>query len=94
MSSYVKHPDARLDYGFDWSRWLSEGDTIASSSWTVDSGLDVGESEFAEDFDDTTTKIWLSGGDDGVDYEAVNRIITAQGRDDRRTMTIKVRVRR
>lgn len=89
MPAYVKDPDASLDYGFDWSDWLDTGETILSSLWTVDDGLTgSGESN-----DDTSTTIWLTGGTDGEDYKAVNHIVTSAGREDDRTITIKVRSR-
>lgn len=79
----VKDPDAVLDYQFDWTAWL-DGDTISSSSWVVPAGL-------TNDADVNTTAtatVWLSGGTAGSAYDVVNRIVTAGGRTEDRTLRI------
>ena len=89
MPSYVKDPDAVLDYGFDWSDWLQTNETIVASSWTVDTGLTKTDSSYSN----TATTVWLSGGTAGEEYKAVNHIVTSDSREDDRTITIKVRQR-
>jgi len=91
MKTFVKDPDATLDYSFDWGPWLVT-DVIASSTWSINnSGLSiVGASE---DYDDTTTTVFLTGGADGEKYEVTNRITTAASRTDERTILIRVRQR-
>lgn len=86
MSRFNKDPDARLDYMVDWTSWL-DGDTITNSVWVVPDGI----TDEADTFTDTTATIWLSGGSLGSSYEVVNRITTAAGRIDDRTITIKIR---
>ena len=86
--SFVKDPDATLDYQVDWTTWLSgDSDTISSSTWTISgSGL-------TEDSSSNTTQvatIWLSGGTEGSSYEVTNRIITANGRTADRTIYIVI----
>ena len=88
MTVLRKDPQATLDYGFDWSRWLGT-DTIATSAWTVPSGL-VGTNEASTD---TTTTVWLSGGVAGMEYRVTNAITTAGGRTEQRTMLIQVEER-
>jgi len=39
MTRFLKDPDAVLDYGFDWSDWLADGETISTSTWTVETGI-------------------------------------------------------
>ena len=39
---YPKDPDATLDYGFDWSPWLEEDETLATSEWILSDGLTKG----------------------------------------------------
>jgi hypothetical protein len=51
----LKDPQAVLDYGFDWSKWLGT-DTISTSTWTVP----VGITKDSDTHDTTTTTIWLS----------------------------------
>lgn len=89
----VKDPDAILDYTVDWQKWLA-GDTIATSAWIPDSG--GGGDNFAVDsftHDDTTATVWLSGGVHNTNRAVVNRITTAAGRTDDRTLTVHVRNR-
>ena len=86
--TFAKDPDAVLDYAVDWSRWLA-GDEIATSDWTVPSGLThVSDSK-------TTTKatVWLSGGTVGQSYTVTNRITTTGGRTEERSFTIRVEER-
>lgn len=35
MITRLIDPNATLDYGWDWPRWLEDGDTIESSTWIV-----------------------------------------------------------
>ncbi len=83
----LKDPNAVLEYGVDWSKWLGD-DTITNATWDV-TGADVD----SESFDDTTTTVWLSGGITGAPIKATNHIVTAGGREDDRTLTISVRER-
>lgn len=92
--SQAKDPQEIITYSVNWASWLSPpgdpptGDTIAGAPvWTVPGGITkVGESN-------TTTKanITLSSGTVDVDYELVCHIITAQGAEGERTVTVQVR---
>lgn len=88
MTSYVKDPDAVLDYQVDWSAWL-DGDTITTSEWIVPDGI-VKDSD---SHTDTAATIWLSGGTLNTTYLVTNRITTAAGRTDDRTIRITIRDR-
>lgn len=88
MKTYVKDPNATLDYGFNWGPWLN-GDTINSSNWIIESGLEAVPA--SESYDDTTTRIFLTAGVEGMEYEVTNRITTTGGRADDRTMLIVIR---
>jgi len=81
----AKDPDAILDYGFIWDQWLG-ADTIVSSSMIVEPGLVLDSDSNTT----TTTTAWLSGGTAGEIYSVTNRITTAAGRTDDRTIKIKV----
>lgn len=90
--SIDKDPQAELDYKFDWSAWLSsmgDSDTISSSTWTVPAGITKGATSNTT----TITTVWLSGGTDGAVYNVVNRIVTAAGRTEERTLVVRVRQR-
>ena len=84
-----KDPNAVVDFPVDWSPWL-EDDTIASSTWVdVDTGVTVTNSSFTA----TTTTVWLSGGTAERKYKLTNRIVTAGGRTNDKTITVLVRER-
>ena len=86
IAVFYKDPDAVLDYTIDWETWL-DSDTISTSTWTVPSGI----TKASDTNTTTTTTIWLSGGTAGTSYDLLNRVVTAGGRTDDRTITIIVR---
>jgi hypothetical protein len=79
-------PDAVLDYTMDWSEWL-DGDTIASSIWTAESGITINSSSNTT----TVATVWLSGGTAGESYRVTNQITTAAARTDDRSLFITVK---
>jgi len=86
VQTYLKDPDAKLDFGFNWSDWLATGETISTSEWDVETGI-------TEDSDSKTTiktSVWLSGGTAGTTYEITNKVVTSQSRTDERTLSIRV----
>ncbi len=90
VGTTIKDPSAVLDYCIDWSSWLNAiGDTIATSTWTVTSGLTVDSSTNTT----TAATIWVSGGSIGKKYVATCRIVTAGARTDDRSILIEVRNR-
>ena len=100
QSSYIKDPDAVLDYKFDWaastngsgsSDWLASGETISSHTITADSGITVDSSSVTDT--NTSVTVWLSGGTVNNDYEITCRVVTSDSRTDDRTITIKVQER-
>ena len=82
---FIKDPDAVLDYVVDWSTWLGD-DAIATSTWTVPAGITKDSSSNTT----TTATVWLSGGTTGAEYTLINRIVTAGGRTDDRSIAIMV----
>lgn len=84
-NEFYKDPNAVLDYVVDWSDWLGT-DTISSSNWTIATGI----TSTSHTSTTTTSTVWLSGGTAGYTYECVNRIVTAGGRTDDRTIYIIV----
>lgn len=88
IKTFVKDPDAVLDYTGSWAAWL-KGDTILTSTWEVPTGI----TKDSDSHTSTETLIWLSGGTAGESYQLRNHITTAAGRADDRTITIKVKER-
>ena len=89
LPSAEKDPNARLDYGFDWSTWLGD-DTITASEWSS-SPADLLLSGAA--FGAKTTSTYAAGGDVGTSYVLTNRITTTAGRVDERSIKVKVKER-
>ena len=85
---FVKDPNAVMDYQINWATWLGS-DTISTSTWVVASGI----TKVSDSRTTTATTIWLSGGTDGTTYALTNRIVTAGGRTDDRTINIQVKER-
>lgn len=88
LKTFLKDPDAVLDYTGDWAKWLGS-DTIATSTWDVPDGI----TKDSESHTSKQTLIWLSGGTAGESYQLRNHITTAAGRADDRTITIKIKER-
>lgn len=87
----TKDPDAKLDYGFDWSQWLQTGETVTVSAWTVDTGLTISSSPAPTiNGDGNITSVWLESGAIGINYLLKNHITTSSAREDDRTMKVHV----
>ncbi len=85
LRTFVKDPDATLDYAIDWSLWL-KGDTITAAVWTVAAGATK------ELVQTTSTKstVWISGGTLATTYAATCHITTLNGLVDDRTINISI----
>ena len=88
-----KDPDEVLDYQIDWTSALDEGDTIATSAWSIVTAPDAVLEIDSETNAATTTTVWLSGGTLGVRYGLLNRITTVGGRTMDQSVYIKIRAR-
>ena len=80
---FIKDPNAVLDYTITWTAWLSS-DTISASTWTVPAGL----TKDSDSFGDSNSTVWLSGGTADAEYEIINHITTAAGRQEDQTLII------
>lgn len=88
----TKDPNAVLDYQTNWTTWLAEDETIATSEWIIelpDEDAAPLTKNSATNSTNTAT-IWLSGGTLGVTYVVVNRITTNQGRIEDRTKYVTI----
>jgi hypothetical protein len=83
-----KSQNALLDYPFDWAGkgWLQAGETIASSTITVATGIT-----------NTLTTVlpgsvtaWLSGGVVGQTYLVTCNVLTSTGRRDERSIRLNI----
>lgn len=87
--SFVHDPDAVLDYTIDWSDWL-DGDTISTSVWAVASGTVTLATPV---INGDLTQVWVSAATIDTVAAIRNRITTAAGRTDDRTLTLAIRQR-
>lgn len=85
-SAFTKDPDATLDYMWDWSSWLDDGDTIVAATVVAETGISV--DSYAINAEGTAVTAWISGGTPSNKYRIVNHIQTNDGREDDRTITI------
>lgn len=90
LGTFTQQPHEVLDYDFDYSEWISTGDTIIAAVATADAGLTLGSTII----DPTTDKIikqWISGGTSGNVYKVQITATTAGGRVKEIEFKIKVR---
>lgn len=85
MGFFVKHPDAVLDYGFDWS--ATTGSMIAESDWSVEP---VGAQVSAQGVAGNRTGATISGGDAGRVYRITNRVAFVNGERDARVLSLRI----
>jgi len=85
---YEQHPGSLREYSFDFSDELGT-DTISTSTWTLETGLE-NESDTTDD-DNLETSIIISiSGTTGESYKALNEIVTVAGHELNKTFYIRV----
>ena len=88
MTTFVKDPQAILDYSINWDDGYLEADeNLVTSTWTIQPA-----GELATDSTSNTAKlttVFASGGVFGQIYSVVNRIVTDKGRTDDRSIWIR-----
>lgn len=87
-------PNAILDYTEDWTDWLSQGDTIVSATVTFKDPENTMTLDRAVAIT-TGNKVtaWITGGRLNTTENATYHIVTAEGREDDRTLYFKVKDR-
>lgn len=87
----LKDPDAVLDFVFDWSDWLEEGESIDSYDLSVSPSGSLAVDSDSESSGVIT--VWLSGGTARNRYLLSCKITTDCTRIDERSMDIVCRNR-
>lgn len=82
---YEKDPAENANIIVDWTTWL-EGDTIASSSWTVPAPFLIG----TDGHNVSTANVWIDGGELGEHYFLSNEVTTVTGRSGKRTVVVRI----
>ena len=93
MTFLLKHPDATLDYAVDWGTDYLSGEALATSDWSVDPNEPGGVAIASNAFDLLTTSVTVGGGMNGHIYRLTNHVTTTNGRDDSRSIMLRVEKR-
>ena len=93
MSFLLKDPEATLDYAIDWGAEYLSGDAIAASEWSVSPDEPGGAAIAGSQFDLLLTTVQVAGGIAGKIYRITNHVTTAGGREDSRSIILRVEKR-
>lgn len=85
MASFDHDPAATETLSIDWTRDLETGESIITSTWTIDAGVTQVTSGAAAG----VTSVTIQGGVDGTTYNAKNTIVTSIGNTWSRTIFIQ-----
>ena len=100
MSTTVKvfdhDPNAVLDYRWNWNcddgcAWLDEGETITAFTITTPTGItNINGGAHPNSELDGIVTAWITGGTVGQRYQIINHITTSAGREEDRTIELRV----
>jgi hypothetical protein len=93
MTLLLKDPEAMLDYRIDWGADYLAGDVLTESSWTVSPAEAGGVSIASSRFDLLASTVEVGGGNPGRIYRLTNHVATAEGREDSRSIMLRVEKR-
>ena len=84
--TFFKDPDVADSFTINWEFWLA-GETLATSSWVLASGL----TQVTVTFTTKKATVTLSGGTAATTYEITNTVTSSSGRQESQTLFIEVR---
>ena len=93
MTLLLKDPEATLDYSVDWGSEYLSGDALVESRWTVSPDEPDGVELLSDRFDLLVATVQIEGGIAGRLYRLTNHVVTAEGREDSRSIMIRVEKR-
>ena len=94
MSFLLKDPQATVDYAVDWrADYLDETDNLADSRWAIEPDEPGGATIASDRFTLSEAQVTVGGGIAGHRYRLINTIRTASGREDTRSIVIRVEAR-
>lgn len=93
MSFLLKDPEALLDYAVDWGAEYLAGDALAESSWSVSPDEPGAAAIAGSSFDLLIATVQVGGGEPGKIYRVTNHVTTASGREDSRSIMLRVEKR-
>lgn len=86
VAAFIKDPNAIEDYSITWTKHLAASETIATSTFTVPTGL----TKVSESNTTTQSIVQLSGGTLHVEYLVINHVTTNQGRQFDQTVIVRI----
>jgi hypothetical protein len=93
MTLLLKDPSATLDYSVDWGFDYLADDVLTESSWSVFPAETGGVSIMSSSFNLKSSMVQVGGGNVGRIYRLTNHVMTAEGRDDSRSIVLRVEKR-
>ncbi|MCF2514584.1 hypothetical protein LVY65_05830 [Sphingomonas sp. G124] len=93
MTLLLKDPEATLDYSVDWGCEYLAGDALASSDWAISPAEVGGVSVVSSRFDLLMAAVQVEGGIAGRLYRLANHVVTVEGREDSRSIMLRVEKR-
>ena len=93
MNLLLKDPEALLDYSVDWGADYLTGDVLTESGWTVSPAEPGGVSIMSSRFDLLLSTVEVGGGQPGHIYRLTNHVVTGEGREDSRSIMLRVEKR-
>lgn len=84
----IHSPGEKVDYHQDWTEWMESGDTISSSSWTIEPVGPTLSGEAVAGGEPVTT-VFVEDLELGISYELRNTIVTEEGRTGVRDITLR-----
>ena len=93
MSFHLKDPGAVLDYAVDWGSEYLDGDVLVASEFVL-SPVEPGGAVITDTrFDTQLATVSVGGGIAGHQYQLVNHVVLQSGREDERTIVLRVEQR-
>jgi hypothetical protein len=93
MSFHLKDPGAILDYAVDWGAEYLDSDVIVDSSFSLSPIEDGGAVITGSSFVPMLATVTVGGGIAGHQYRLVNHVVLLSGREDERTIVLRVEQR-
>lgn len=87
LDYFIKRPNDHLDFEFDFSRWMTDGDTVSNAVGTVSIASSTVTNVV---WDEVKVRVWIEGGDAGASGQINVLIETDQGR--RKEVTAHLRI--
>lgn len=93
MTLVLKDPQSSLDYTVDWGVRYLDDDILLESNWSVVPVEPGGVTIDGSRLDERSATVNVSGGRSGKLYRLLNQVVTSGGREDSRSILIRVEVR-